>query len=291
MNVLPLVTSLLLIFAICSYNFVHNVRTTVEEHSHFTAAKRIARSFSLKLAQDTYVKHKGQDLHKRKKSSSTPSPDAKFKSPRDNARKKPESKLNIRPLLVAGSSKKLEETAQNLLRNLYGFSTLYFEDFEELVLKTLMKTLKKHPKIESFEDLMLKLPEEKAPLFYKMIRGTNHFQYRTTKGYPSLGDYFSLEKKEKQPPPIHFSVASRALLEALYGERIAPLIINEEEHKWEEKHKHSPMTKQELESFLINNQLNPSDTFELLSFSTSKRAPKEEIFLDAKSKLKIRIDK
>lgn len=290
MNILPLVSAFLIIFAICSYSFVHNLRTIVEEKVHYSGSFRIQRKFSQSLARHTYTKHKGKNFHS-KQTSATPvkEEEASYHSPRDWQRKKPQSKLNIRSLLQPQSNPRLEKIALFLLQDLYYFAPFYKPGLENEILHTLLETLKENENLSKLEMLASKVPEEHFSLFYKLVKGTQSYKLHTTEGYPALGDFITLDKTQETQPPVHFCHASRPLLDAIFGHTLAPLIINEEKHKWEPKHKHLPLTKQELQAFLVNRRLNPSDYEPLFSFSQQSSPPPLEIVYDQESKLQIKI--
>lgn len=290
MNVLPFVSAFLLIFAICSYSFVHNVRSAVEEWIHFRASHRISRKFFAKCADEIYKTHRGKDLHPSRKSSQ-PVETAVYHSPRDAFNKKSQTKINLRPLIAEGNHKKLEAIICSLLEKLYFFAFPEMKELEKEILKILVKALKEHPECTRFDQLLPYLPKENYSFFYKLIRGTQNYKIYTTIGYPPIGDFISLEKMQPSEPPIHFCHASRPILEATFGMNIAPLIINEEKHKWEKDHKHHPMKKQDLEALLLSHRLNPADYESLFSFTYEKNPSSFDIIHDLEAKIQIKLEK
>jgi hypothetical protein len=288
MNVLPLVSAFLIIFAICSYSFVHNVRTIAEEKIHYLGSFRIQRKFTASQANRAYNKQKGKSLHTQPSRQAAASAST-YHSPRDWQRKKDESKCNLRALLATIPPERLEEIALTVLRDLYFLAPFYREGLEMQILTTIKKILKEDGDLETFEDLLKKVPDEEFAFFYKLVKGTHRYQVSTTNGYPALGDFFSISPIKENTPPISFSHASRPLLNAVFGPTHAPLIINEEKHKWEEKKRHQPLTKQELEGFLLGKQLNPADYAPLLTFSNRSQSPPLEIIYDEETKLQIKI--
>ncbi|NGX47493.1 MAG: hypothetical protein K1000chlam3_00867 [Chlamydiae bacterium] len=289
MNVLPLVSAFLLIFAICSYTFVHTVRTAIEAKTHFSGSYRISRKFAIDLASDVYTKHKAENLHPQKKGENETQTKGEYTSPRDWFKKIPESKLNIRPLLEVGDHSRLEKITLTLIQDLYSFAPFYKQDLEKEILTTFLEILKEDKEIIRFDVLLTKIPQEKFTLFYKVIKGTHSYKLHTTLGYPALGDFITLEKTKENP--IHFCHASRPLLETVFGPTITPLIINEEKHKWEPDHKHRPMNKQELEAFLLSHQQSPAEYQELFSYGTSKQTCPFDIIHDGEAGLRIKIEK
>jgi hypothetical protein len=291
-NILPLVSAFILIFAICSYTFVHNVRTAIEEKIHYNASNRISRKFADNQAKLTYAKQKGKDLHpKNKRQAQEQKKETKYTSPRDWQNKRPESKFAIRALLKSENSPRLEKIAMILLQDLYYFAPFYRQGLEKEILITLLDTLKKHENLTDFTSLLSKIPEDKIPLFYKLIKGTHQYKLHTNIGYPALGDFISLETLKDHDPPIRFCHASRPLLEAILGPTITPLLINEEKHKWQAEHKHQPLNKQELEAFLLSHRLNPADYHPYFSYSTAKHTCPLDILHDTKTHLQIKIER
>ena len=291
MNVLPLVSAFILIFAICSYTFVHNVRTAMEEKIHFSASHRISRKFVSNLTKKAYAQEDAKNLHPTKKEKTKVKKETPYRSPRDFFNKKPESKLNIRPLLEVGDHIELEKIVLSLLQDLYRFAPFYKPDLEKEILTTIVEVLKENPNFTRFDLLLSKIPEDQMSLFYKLSKGTHHYKLHTTVGYPAIGDFISLETMREKDPPMHFCYCSRPLLEAVFGPIISGRIINEEKHKWELKHKHQPMSKEELEAFLLSYRLSPVDYQELFSYGTASHTSPIEILHDAESHLQIKIEK
>lgn len=276
MNVLPLVSAFILIFAICSYTFFHNVCAAVQERSHYIGSHRIVRKFANHLQTKLYIKLPGENLHgsERKKS-----PSSTFISPRDRFNLAEEAKFNITPLFIDRDKNRKEAIFLELIKSLYEFTSIYTPGLEN----ELLEALKNNPKIESFNELLTYNPS-----FYKMIKGTNNYKLSSFKGYPALGDFLTIEKNPRAKM-INFSCAARPVLEALFGKVFAPKIINEEKHKWEIKHKHSPLTKQELNAFLLTKNKNFTEYWQFIHFRNKKKARSNEVFQDAKTKIQIKI--
>lgn len=291
MNVLPLVSVFLMIFAICSYTFVHKIRTVIEAKTHLSSSYRITRQFASNTNRIMYQKYRAVKSPTPKKQKSSGPKNSSYHSPRDAFNKREEMKLNLRTLLTKNDNKEIERISLRLLENLYFLAPFYRKELEYEILQTLLAALKNHPDCIRFEELLAFIPKEKYPLFYKLIKGTQTYQVYTTKGYPPLGDFFSLEKLKPSEKPIQFCHASRPLLEAIFGQTLAPLIINEEKHKWEKEQKHITMNKQELEAFLLSQRRNLTDYEPLLSFSQKKNPPHHEIIHDLNSGLRLKFEK
>lgn len=274
MNILPLVSAFILIFAIGSYTFVHNFLSSIQEREHFYGSMKLSHAYARKLQTKYYRKIKGKNLHPRKPSEGEPQ-EKEYESPR--ARKYPysEAKLNVRPLTEA-ENPKLENVFINLLTDLYAISPFNSKELGPFFLKL----LKQAKGATSLSDLVALTPEDKRELVYKILKGTQNFEIDESKGYPALTDFVKIgEDKEK---PIHFCHASRSLLDAVFGAHIAPLIVTEEARKWQPDHKHIPLTKEELEPVLLSRDFNLSSVEELLDFVKSKGPLEEEVIEESK---------
>lgn len=290
MNVLPLVSAFLFLFSLCTFAFVQNVRTAIEEHIHIAASYRIHRKFINNTSHAIYKKQRAKNLHSKEDNRENTS-STEFHSPRDAFNKRSETKLNIRPLLEKIDTHQLEQMTLTLLKNLYFFAPFYQEDLEKEILYTLQNTLKEHPDCTRLDKLLSFIPQKQFPLFYKLIKGTQNYKIHTTKGYPALGDFITIEKIQMTTPPIHFCLASRPLLEAVLGPTLTPLLINEEKHKWEKDHTHHPLTKQELEAFLLLHKQNPMHYQNLFSFDTKTKPSLFDIIEDSKTGIQMKIEK
>ncbi len=288
MNVLPLVSTFILLFAVASYTFVHNMRATVQEQFHYHSAQAIEEKFANSIQSKVYTAQKGKNLHKKPTSPSGIDKNTRFTSPRDKFRLYPERTLNIRTLANEGGDPQVEEIALSLIRNLYQTTLLYTPHLENEILETIIQTLKEYPSLTNFESLLSRLPEEKLPLFYKLTKGTHSYQLKTDKGYPALGDFLSIHPSSHKKP-IYFSHAPRPLLDAVFGQLFASQIILEERRKWELEHKHDPLNQQELEAFFLKNRKNLTEFVPLLNFKKSKSKSKETVETDD-AKLRIRIN-
>ena len=288
MNVLPLVSAFILLFAIGSYTLIHQVRAALQEKEHFSASMNLHRKVVSKMQGKKYKEHKGQNLHPPKLAVQVKT-DSTFLSPRDRINPITERKLNISKLKTE-SNPKLEKVACDLIFNIYRMSPVYQQNMEEEVVSTLIQMIKANPSINTFEELLPKIPPEKYPLFYKLIKGTQTYELHTNRGIPPLEEFITLETT-KQAKPIDFCYASRALLEVVFDETLAPQIINQEKHKWELEHKHIPLTKQELEVFLLGCRKNFSDYDHLFYFSTTQSKLSKNVIQDNKTKVRIKIKK
>lgn len=289
-NVLPLVSAFIILFAIGSYTFIHSVRAAVQEKFHYTGALAVERKFANTIQESIYADQKGNDLDSTEKTTSTKKEDLEFKSPRDKKSRHNGRKLNIRPLLLQQNDSQLEKVTLTLLKEIYQNTSIYKKNMEREILAVLIATMKINPSINHFEDLLTKLPENDIPLFYKLIKGTQVYELKTNVGYPALGDFLSIDGKDNKRKPINFYKASRPVLAAVFGDKLSEQIIVEEGRKWEIDHKKYFLTKEELGAFLIKNTRNLSEFEPLLYFDSNSSKRTQEVVQDDGSKLQIRIN-
>lgn len=290
MNVLPLVSAFIILFAIGSYTFLHSVKAAIQEKFHYSGALAVERKVASNIQETIYAEQKGKDLDSKEKTESQKNEDLVFTSPRDKISRHSGRKLNIRPLLLQQQDPQLEKVTLTLLKELYENTSIYKKNMEREILATLIATMKVNPSVNHFEELLPKLPESEVPLFYKLIKGTQICKLKTDKGYPALGDFLSIDGKVGKKKPINFYKASRPVLVAVFGEQLAEQIIVEEGRKWAIDHKKNFLTKQELEALLTKYKRNYSEFEPFFYFDSNSAKRTQEVVQDDTSKLQIRIN-
>lgn len=290
MNVLPLVSVFLILFAIASYTFLHSVKATIQENFHYKGALAVERTFASKVQDELYKNQKG-DKEEKRENPSKKDDSATFVSHRDSLRFPNSSKLNIRPLFTEEGNPQLEKVALALLTGLYQGTSIYTEGMQREILDVIIHTSKNNPNVQTFEELLTKIPDNNVPLFYKLIKGTQVYHLSERKGYPPLGDYISLDGKSNKRKSINFYRASRPVLSALFGEKLTELIIAEEKRKWDVDHKKKFLKKEELQAFLTEKcKKNLSDFEALLYFDSTRQKRTQEMVKSEDSALQIRIN-
>lgn len=289
MNVLPLVSAFILLFAIGSYAFLHNAKAAFQEKFHYTQALAVERTFANQMQSEKYRLKKG-DNQNPQQTKSTNKKETEFISPRDKLRSDNSRNLNIRALAADQGNPRLEEITLTLLKNIYQSTSIYTPNMEREVLNVIVATLKMHPKVKSFAELLTKLPDEQIPLFYKLIKGTQQYDLYTNLGYPALGDFLTIDPAFEKKKPIYFPDASRPVLSALFGKKLSEQIIAEERRKWDAKHEHDNLSQKELEAFLQKNTKNPSDYAPWVGFGDPGEKKSQEIVQSKNSTLQIRIN-
>lgn len=284
MNILPLVTAFILLFALGSYTLVHQFRAAVLERLHFNASMKIQNTLSNSVQESEYDSYKGVSRNSKEHHPKKEEKPQVYYSPRKRFNPYKESKLNLRSI---SSDPKAEKVALALFQNLYEYWTPYNEKLGKQLFDQMGKILKEHPKIETFEELLPYITIEQERI-YKLIKGTHKYTLGTTEGYPALGTFFTLDSKMGKP--INFSLASKPLLVALFKESIAHQICEAEREKWEPEHKHTPLSQSELEQILLKNRINYADFQDLFSFKYAKQLD-NFVIMDKETKIQIKFIK
>lgn len=235
MNLLPFVAIFLIIITI-SWNGLfssYQITSTTEKFlsSYMNIHREIrnkdeVRSYKAKTKpkKSTVPKASEEKKAPTKKPKKFPNPRALSKT--DNA------KLNIAPLFE-GKDAKLEETFSALIKELYAHAlfpkdtTLSPADFVKAVLE---EGRKLEPSLRILETITL-ASKEMQEIWYKMLRGCNHFHLQTKEGWPPLSAFVIIHK-DKERKPICFKQASIPLLKAHFGEEVSQAILSEEKKRY-----------------------------------------------------------
>lgn len=233
MNILPLVMSLLLIFA-CTFSLSLRKSTITQGvektyQAHMNASRKIRNSYE-SLCYEQMRSEAKEKQPKEKQQNETPPQEKEIEQLNLAC-----ARLNLWPLLADGIEKHtdLYETAAQLLGSLY--SKHLFEKearFEYCLLDALLDAARQsntdpnNPRI-LLEKLSLKEFNVKPlyPLqttYYHMLKGTK--KSSLDQGYPSLLDYFALENKKSR---ICLHHASQEMVVGLFGSRAGPHIYAE----------------------------------------------------------------
>jgi len=290
MNILPIVFAFMFIFSFLTLGFI-------QEHAHSILSEKSFKSFydTSRIASNAVA----QKLYKRIKTQPPPpnpseqsaapvksvTSQKKYRSLRELFPPLDKSKFNLTALFELQTEPKnhpLYEICASLLHVLYEeslFKHTKHEDLEYDLLNAMLKTYRTKGTIKTLSDLYPDAPHLQS-IFYKMLKGTNQYDVSSKHGIAPLEDFFILDKT----PSIHFSFASACLLKAVFGEKIALKILNEEKKKYETEGKKISLTKEELTVLLANDPLRASLVLELdQHIDFSKKSPKR-VLLSQKDK-------
>ncbi len=165
--------------------------------------------------------------------------------------------FNLYSLFLHGKKENLlaYQLLENLLFVLYDNTTLIDTPLDEKYLHYLMDEIISAAQIELkkqekalypciyLEKLKLKNAEDHA-IFYRMLKGTKHYQLETKQGFPSLLDFVCVSSHEKDLISVPY--ASKELLYALFDKNIAISILDYQM----KDNSFSPITKDALENLL-----------------------------------------
>ncbi|NGX39992.1 MAG: hypothetical protein KR126chlam1_01332 [Chlamydiae bacterium] len=292
MNILPLVSAFILLFAIGSYTVIHQFRAAVQETLHFTDSMQIQRQIETQVHRNAFNKIPGKDPFpeetEKRTAETKKKVETEYTSPREAESIVQESKLNITSLFQEQGDPLLESATLNLLQSMYAFTDLYEPNLEVEILRLIRSTLKKDPSIDTFEKLLPRIHKEHRDLFYKLVKGTNNYKMGEFEGYPALGDFISITPKERTRP-ILFPYASFEVLKALFGTSLTHQIYLKEQEKWEKTGEKLSLTKTELEEFLLEHRINLADYQKMLLFGHQKKSGKEFQKTES-SKIRLRVN-
>jgi len=244
MNILPLILTFLAIFSTLSIGFLRGQKASIVAERCATRFYNTNRGLLKSIAERRYDKIKSDtppkpDKKKKKKKQIKSLPPPPIPLKRENRPPLDTSKLNLTPLFETKTDPKrhpLYEIAAELLRILYRDKLLKEgEEWEYALLDSFCAA--KNP-----QELIDLYPTKTTlqPLFYKMLRGTHHYQLDIHQGIAPLEHFFILGKQSA----IHFCFASPPLLEATFGKKIAAKI------RAEEKKLAKPLTQDEFTALL-----------------------------------------
>ena len=275
MNILFFVSSFLVILSFLCASTFHTVASFESEKIGFlgnmTGLRQTRNKWQNKLFVDATKAPNPQAAAINK----IPKIIKEYKSHRDTTIPYQYSKLNIADLLnTESSSKLLQKTVSNLLKNLYGHAPFIkesgLEHFEEILTKEMIKSGKKNKAVSTLQDLSPESEPLKS-LYYKILKGSGDYNLKKNLGYPPLSDFLFLDEKERKP--IYFHFASYHLLLALLGKDLADEILEKEESKSKISGGKRTLTEEEFKALLISNRGFKSNSVEiedLLSFAKKK---------------------
>jgi hypothetical protein len=250
MSFLPFVLSFLLILVLGSSLLFSSFRSTTIEKTVILAQNRANLCLMSKQALKDYNQNKKRKNPSEKKpvTTSTEKPEKVpvYKDKRSKRYGLDSSKFNLWPLINNESqSMVVYKSAIRLIQILYQDADFYKNARDpELAHKIVNEMISK--KGESLAELFP--TNDLADIYYKMLKGTNT-------GYPSLEEYFKIEKTTNTPP-INWAYASTSILRAVLGEDTTNRVLAAEKASWEENHRQRILPEEKLK-VLLQNHANP----------------------------------
>lgn len=260
MNILPMVLAFITLFCLGVNLIFQDVVSMRAKKESYVSLVKVQRDFQTRVEHKQFVNAKrkarqtAQKQHQNPPKKDKMPSNAKYENPRKRFHVHIAGKLNITPLFEsvdAPIKQPLYETAANLIRILYEKTAIYTLGFEYELLDFIVEQGQKNSSTEAFEDFYQYVPRAK-PRIYKALKGTPSYVLETNEGYPPISHYFLIARGQKRKPVI-FYYASAPLIKALFHEDLSRKIEEKEKLKWEEKKKHNPLKKTELEQLVASN--------------------------------------
>lgn len=228
MNVLPLTFSLLIVITVASTAFFEQRLDTKRFTNSYSQSHQADRNIIKQINHDNFSELKSQ-LAQKPPINHTESANKKDKSPRQSEKKNEPrhcARLNLFALLDL-EDPKLDvryELCLKFFHSYYSNITLIKNHHSQKILGKLLdailysaKTLKEKNEPICIEKLDLNNAHLQQ-IFYKMLKGTNNYEFGTQTGYPALTEYISVEIGEDK---ICFPHASKEILSILFSQQVA----------------------------------------------------------------------
>ncbi|MEC8306691.1 MAG: hypothetical protein VXZ72_02395, partial [Chlamydiota bacterium] len=122
--------------------------------------------------------------------------------------------------LIEGDCPFLQSILNRYFDRLYG----HLPGYQENLAHAIIDSLKEAPSDTTLYELTL--PPSLSPLYYRILRGTHHYDINNRVGIPPLEEILSLTKTHS--PPIAFPAAPLPLLEALFSPDCTKNIVTKE---------------------------------------------------------------
>lgn len=243
MSFLPFVLSFLLILAVGSTFLFTSFRSTSLERTFILAQNRAHLTLLSKRAVQDYKtslsKKSNNPSNPQEKKEETTKPRV-YKNKRQKRSGLDSSKFNLWPIINdKNASVALYKSGIRLLQILYQDADFYQNAHDpQLARKILDAMISK--KGDDFAQLF---PQDTylAGIYYKMLKGTNT-------GYPSLQEYFKIEKSSD--PPIRYAYATTPILRAVLGDDTTNRILEAEKASWEVNHRQRVLAEEKLTALL-----------------------------------------
>lgn len=294
MNLLGLIFGILLIctctFSLSTHKFLLSRPVEISCQNHLAASRKILNAYESEYYKALRSKPKNEEPKKiPSHHSAGPQKEEGLEEEKAEPLNGECSRLNLRPLILDGRDKHpiLYETAARILRTLYQ-KPLFGEEvrLEYKLLDAMLSAAqsKENGPTPPLEKLLLQENNVKRlyplqAIYYRMLKGTKP---AAKKGYPCLGDYFSIEDASTSLCLRHASIE---MLTALFNAKAALQL-----HKEIKKNK-TPLSKERVHEICIQSGLTSleDDFFELIDLKTSRhRLPTKKILVEQEGGVSLR---
>lgn len=274
MNIIPFLFALLIAFQLLFFALQREVKHVSEEFIYSRSSHFLERTLRSKEAHRELPRKN----NKPKQNSDSQKPTFVYKPIRNPKKNEIHSRLNLTPLFQSNKSKEQETLRlifSKVLLRLYGDPLFAaYGNKSDICEKLIKEFKKKHLKNDDNFTALFPEDEKLSELFYAILKGTSVYEL-PNKGIAPFQDFFHLNDDPKAKA-ICFPKASKELLEELFGEKNAFLIIEHEEKKSLEAQRNISLDQSELET-LLNQEHFPSDLaqaiFAIMDFTVPSNVP------------------
>ncbi|MFY7842494.1 MAG: hypothetical protein ACOVOR_00520 [Rhabdochlamydiaceae bacterium] len=278
MNIIPLVIAFIIVFNFLSSQLIWQKIDLYQIESHYLSYMKTSRQLKNKMEDKLYQKFEKVQLKTKAEGKGNSPPNKN--SPHDVTKKNKvrkdrwqthpsvKTRLNLIPLLHQhkNSLNFFKNYWIHLMNDLYGHE-LFFKEassaFHEDVMKEIERLFKEQMGDFKLSDIRLSNKEWQL-IWFKILKGTNHYDLKQKKGYPPLEDFIVFRSDD--PHLIYFGYASVPVLNTLFGSDMLKQILNMEENKG-----NLPLSKQEFQDLCHKQppiwQKKYQDLSNLISFS------------------------
>ncbi len=185
---------------------------------------------------------KRKDSRKQEKKENAEKGIKPFHYPRSEKIASDHAKFNLHHLLTENPPSFVKLLTINLLQELYGH-TSFFQEGSRLIDSFIQVVAPKN--------LIDLIPEDEALhlVYYKMLKGTNHYDLQKGIGYPPLDHFMTIDSSDHHV--IHYADCHEVLLRVLFGRETSQEIIQSEASKYFEVSKYNyTLSHQELDPYI-----------------------------------------
>ncbi len=250
MNILVTTFALLLVLSIGGSIFWKDAissSSAIMAIKGFYEAGRMAQN---KAEQKRFSRWKDATNASSKKQKGTALSTKSFVSHRNIQPPLEQGRLHIAPLWQEEHRQLFQGILETLVKNLYGHTTWYNETLAKSLIQQLADLKDGYDEIAFIE----KLDQPHYALWYHIAKGTQGYAIENHSGYPPLTDYLDFSASTSLKHTCYFAFASIPVLDALFGSDVTKKILEAEQTKWEEDHRHHFCRKKELLSLLGTNR-------------------------------------
>ena len=276
MNLLPLITAFILILSFGVQTIISkklsSEKIELSMHGYMQAERAAKNAVEKKVYRHCQQKKIEANIHTSSLSQNLFQERKRKKKPKKEIPSS--SKLNLWPLIQESKEthKDLYNTFVKLIEVIYKdaqfFQLKKISHLPSFIADQIISSAKKMQKNQNKNDLSnLSLDEKKLqPIYYKMLKGTKHYNFFEKKGYGSLLDFVKISN-EKKEEKLTLAFASDEILYSFFNEKISQAIKKKED--LQKDGSFFPITKEELEEIFIQTNFsgNLSFLWKVLSFS------------------------